>query len=138
MSSTLRPGPALGRNRPVRAFGQHPRAAARRLFGLVDGRSQAKNGPQPGVAEPTTPVSLTLNVQVHKGDLTTGTDELSSRDETDRVISLHPPGPLHSTARAGGAAAVTVKGTHPSGSAQVTWRHAGQLLAIWTFTIELD
>jgi hypothetical protein len=33
---------------------------------------------------------------------------------------------------------VAVRGTYHSGSAQVTWRHDGHLLALWTFTNELD
>ncbi len=33
---------------------------------------------------------------------------------------------------------VTVAGTFDSGAAQITWRHDRHVLAIWTFTIELD
>lgn len=102
------------------------------------GPYQVKNGPQPGVAEPTTPATLSLKVDVHRGELAIGTDELSSRDETGAVIALRPSGARHATAGSGKSATVTVKGTYPSGSAQVTWRHAGQVLAVWTFTIELD
>ena len=48
------------------------------------------------------------------------------------------PGPLPQIGTAGGTASVAVRGTYHSGSAQVTWRHEGHVVALWTFTIELD
>jgi hypothetical protein len=80
-----------------------------------------------------------LRVQVRGGRaLAIGTDELSSRDETGEAIALTPVGAARSSANAGGTASVAVRGTYHSGSAQVTWRHDGHVLALWTFTIELD
>ncbi len=102
------------------------------------GPDQVLSGPQRG-QDPTTPAVITLRVTVRGGrPLAIGTDELSSRDETGEAIALKPASADRSTAKAGGTASVAVRGTYHSGSAQVTWRHDGHVLALWTFTIELD
>ena len=102
------------------------------------GPDQVRSGPQPG-RDPATPAVITLRVQVRGGRaLSISTDELFSRDETGAAIALTPAGASRSTARTGGTASVAVRGTYHSGSAQVTWRHDGHVLALWTFTIELD
>ena len=51
------------------------------------------------------------------------------------VQRTRPPAQIRA---AGGTASVAVRGTYHSGSAQVTWRHEGHVVALWTFTIELD
>jgi hypothetical protein len=82
---------------------------------------------------------ITPRVTVRSGRaLAIGTDDLSSRDETGEAVALTPAGTTRSTAKAGGTASVAVRGTYHSGSAQVTWRHGGHVVALWTFTIELD
>jgi hypothetical protein len=101
------------------------------------GPDQIKSGPQPG-RNPATPARITLRVQVNRGTLAIATSELSSRDETGTAVALRPVGIPRSVAGAGATTAVSVRGSYHSGSAQVTWRHDGQVLALWTFTIELD
>lgn len=101
------------------------------------GPGQILSGPQPG-PDPITPASITVQVQARRGTLTLGTAELSSKDEIGTEIRLKPKGPTSVTVRPGQKASVTVGATYHSGSAQITWTHDGQPLAVWTFTIELD
>ena len=87
----------------------------------------------------STQAVITLRVASTRGNLAVTDEELSSRDQTGRAIRLSPTGPRSARARAGGpAATVRVSGTFADGAAQVTWRHRGHVLAVWTFTIELD
>lgn len=85
-----------------------------------------------------TPATVTLRLVVSRGSLTATAGELSSRDETGAQIRLTPMGPASVRAVPGHPAEVRVSGVYSSGSAQLTWRHDGHVLAVWTFTIELD
>lgn len=81
---------------------------------------------------------LTLVVRQVKGRATIRADELTSRDETGRPVRLTAEGAKVITTHTGSMSKLRVEGTYDSGAAQVTWRHQGQVLAVWTFTVELD
>lgn len=100
---------------------------------LGDGARKPVAGP---AASTKAIITLTLNTATGPG--TVAASELSSRDEAGKAITLTPVGPKTATLSAGATSEVTVAGTFDSGAAQVTWRHAGQLMAVWTFNIELD
>ena len=88
--------------------------------------------------EKRTRAALTLQVAQRRGTATIDANELTSRDETGRPITLRSRGPRRITTRAGETSTLRVVGVFTSGSAQVTWRHHGHVLAVWTFTVELD
>ncbi len=86
----------------------------------------------------STPATLTLHLQVVSGSVRADAAELSSRDELGHVVPLSPVGPAAVTATPGHPADLVVRGTFAAGSGQVTWRHERHVVAVWTFTIELD
>ena len=81
---------------------------------------------------------ITLQVAMRRGSAVIATSELSSRDETGHAVRLSPDGPEQQRVSAAKSRTVKVVGTFASGAAQVTWRHAGHVLGVWTFNIELD
>ncbi len=88
--------------------------------------------------EKRTRAVLSLQVAQRRGTATIDADELTSRDETGQPITLRSRGPRRITTRAGQTSTLRVVGVFTSGSAQVTWRRHGHVLAVWTFTVELD
>lgn len=86
----------------------------------------------------STQAYLTLQMKQLKGRATVRADELTSRDETGHFVGLRSVGPAKVSTRSGKISTVKVEGTFDTGAAQVTWRHHGRVLAIWTFTVELD
>ncbi len=103
----------------------------------VLGPTQATDGQSDGPASRTR-AYLSLRVAQVTGSATIKFDELTSRDETGRAIELKPDGPKTVTTHAGQTSTVKVVGTFESGAAQVTWRHHGHVLAVWTFNVEFD
>lgn len=94
---------------------------------------------RPGGGPPqTTRAVITLRVATTKGSTTLAAADLSTRDQTGHALTLTPDGPPSRTVAAGTTASINVVATFASGAAQLTWRYAGKVLAIWTFNIELD
>ena len=81
---------------------------------------------------------LTLRVTQRTGSVSLRIGDLGVRDQTGRRIALRSRGPTAVRTRAGSTSTLQVLGTFFSGAAQVTWRHRGQVLAVWTFNVELD
>lgn len=113
-----------------------------RALVTVLGPEQAHTGSAESVApaspEKSTRAYLTLQVRQTKGSATIHATELTSRDETGRPVALRPKGPAVITTHAGSTSTLKLGGTFDSGAAQVTWRHHHAVLAVWTFTVELD
>ncbi len=103
----------------------------------VLGPTQATDGQSDGPASRTR-AYLRLRVAQTQGSATIASSELTSRDETGRSIALKTDGPRTITTHSGKTSTLTVVGTFESGAAQVTWRHHGRVLAVWTFNVELD
>jgi len=91
-------------------------------------------------AAPDIPIegTITLRVKAVAGSATLGAEELTSRDQRGRTVALTPVGASTVTVAAGSQAELVVRGTFHDGAAQVTLRHAGHTLALWTFNIEND
>lgn len=86
----------------------------------------------------TTLAAITLRLTATKGATTIAAGDLSSRDQSGHALLLSPQGATSKTIAPGTTASVTVKTTFTSGAAQITWRHHGVVLGVWTFNIELD
>jgi hypothetical protein len=135
------PTPVATRKHPqLLAIGQPvvialPGAAATvRTFGPVE-RTPYRGG----ASVPSSTVGVVrVEVTPTRGSVTLRAADLLSRDEVGRAVALAPVGPATVTATAHRTASLRVAGTFRSGSAQVTWRYQGHVLAIWDFTIELD
>jgi hypothetical protein len=89
-------------------------------------------------AATSTAATISLRLNASRGSVRVAADELSSRDDTGRLVPLKVVGATSAVAAPGAPAQLTLAGRYHSGSGQVTWRHAGHVLAVWTFTIELD
>ncbi len=101
------------------------------------GPDQAKSVPT-GRGDNSTPATVTLLVDVRRGTLHAAATDLTSRDELGQPVALTPVGAAEVDAGAGHPGRLVVGATFSSGSAQVTYQHAGVPLAVWDFTIELD
>ncbi|MDQ2852258.1 MAG: hypothetical protein M3Y49_16310 [Actinomycetota bacterium] len=86
----------------------------------------------------TTRAGITLRLTALKGTTTIAATDLSSRDQSGHALRLVPHGPATRTVPPGTTASITVDTTFTSGAAQITWRHHGTVLGVWTFNIELD
>lgn len=134
--------PIATQNRPqLLAMGAPVRAT---LPGGVDAVVTAL-GPQEqtpytgGATPPRSTVGIiTVTMAVTHGDLAVRSSDFTSRDETGKLVVLAARGPAAVHLRAGQSAQIEVSGRFTSGSAQVTWRHAGHVVALWDFTVELD
>ncbi len=91
-----------------------------------------------GGGRASTRAVITLRVAMTRGTATVSAAELSSRDETGRLIPLARRGPEQIHATTGPPQQLQVAGVFDSGAAQITWRHERTVLAVWTFNIELD
>lgn len=89
-------------------------------------------------ASTTTVSVITIDVRTSRGALALKSDDFTSRDETGALVRLAAHGASTLRTRAGQRGKLQVAGTFTSGAAQVTWRHAGHVVALWDFTIELD
>lgn len=112
--------------------------------GLVTalGPEQVATAPPSGTSATGYPKStravITLRVAMTTGAASIRTSDLSSRNESGAAIHLTPVGPATAHAGPTGAVTLRVAATFSSGAAQVTWRHNGAVIAVWTFNIELD
>ena len=98
-------------------------------------------GPEQSTTRPgaeSTDGTFTITVQPSAGALRLSAGDFSSRNETGRPVALRRDGPASVRASSGRPASLKVVGRYSSGAAQVTYRHAGHLVAIWDFNIELD
>lgn len=92
-----------------------------------------------GATLPTsTPGVITLDLRVTTGHLAVAAGDLTSRDKSGKNLPLKASGARSVTVAADSRGAMEVQGVYQSGSAQVTWRHAGHVLGVWVFTVELD
>jgi hypothetical protein len=84
--------------------------------------------------------TFALHLTADQGSLAVSVADLSSRDQSGRVVPLSPAGaaPGAVVATPGRPATLTVRGVFRSGSAQLTLRHAGRVIAVWDFSVELD
>lgn len=120
------------------------RLGSTRLLATALGPEQVVSAPPSGPsaehsALPTsTQATITLRIVPSAGSVRVLTKDLSSRDETGRLITLTPVGPDSAIASPDHPVTLKVMGTFDSGAAQVTWSEEGHPLAIWTFNIELD
>ncbi|PSS43251.1 hypothetical protein C6401_13655 [Arthrobacter woluwensis] len=91
-------------------------------------------------AAPDIPIegTITVRVKATSGSVAIGAGDLDCRDQRGRTVALNPVGPATVTVAAGSQADLVVRGTFHDGAAQVTLRHAGHALALWTFNIEND
>lgn len=91
---------------------------------------------RPGAS--STDGTFTVDVVSRHGRVRVGVADLSSRNQTGAVVRLRPDGASAVTATPGHPARLRVVGHYASGAAQVTLRHAGAVVAVWDFNIELD
>lgn len=96
------------------------------------------SAPAPAGPRRSTAAEITLTVTTTTGSLRFGAADLTSRDQTGASVRLAARGPAEVTASPGRPATLAVQGTYDNGSAQLTWRHGGAVVAVWVFTIELD
>lgn len=95
--------------------------------------------PKGGATPPqSTTGTITFTATVTTGTLTLRASDFTSRDQTGQAVQLTASGPATATARAGQTATLRLTGTFRAGAAQVTWRAAGSVLALWDFNVELD
>ncbi|OJY38453.1 hypothetical protein [Pseudonocardia sp. 73-21] len=82
---------------------------------------------------------FTVLVSAGSGSVAIAATDLSGRDDHGRDLVLAPVGPA-TVASAPGTAPATLRVAAEvhAGAAQITWRHAGKALALWTFNVELD
>ena len=91
-------------------------------------------------AAPDIPIegTITVRVKATSGSVAIGAGDLDCRDQRGRTVALDPVGPATVTVAAGSQADLVVRGIFHDGAAQVTLRHTGHALALWTFNIEND
>ncbi|MEZ2373293.1 hypothetical protein [Arthrobacter sp. RCC_34] len=91
-------------------------------------------------AAPDIPIegTITVRVKATSGSVTIGSGDLDCRDQRGRTVTLTPVGASTVTVAAGSQADLVVRGIFHDGAAQVTLRHTGHALALWTFNIEND
>ncbi|MBB5156497.1 hypothetical protein [Saccharopolyspora phatthalungensis] len=82
--------------------------------------------------------TITITATSATGALALHAADFSSRDETGQAVPLAASGPASATASGGQPATLKLTGTFRAGAAQVTWRTAGTVVAIWDFNIETD
>jgi hypothetical protein len=82
--------------------------------------------------------TITITARMVTGTLALHTADFSSQDDTGKDIRLAASGPADVTANVGGTATLRLAGTFSAGAAQITWRVAGKVIALWDFTIETD
>jgi hypothetical protein len=107
------------------------------------------NGP---TEDPTTPPpaddvaprevlgTISLRLSAEAGTLEVSVTDLSSRDQEGRDVTLSPveAAATKVVATPGRPADLLVRGTFQEGSAQLTLRQAGRVVAVWDFSVELD
>lgn len=90
--------------------------------------------------------TIAVTLRPRAGQLAVRASDFTSRDQSGAAVPLRALGSASGTAAAAmtktgtgtGTTTLLLRGRFPSGSAQLTWRHGGRVLAIWVFTVELD
>lgn len=80
--------------------------------------------------------TITLRVVTESGSITVAATDLTSRDDSGNDIRLTPVGASGATGTPGTAVELKVAATFHTGAAQITLRHAGKIIALWTFNVE--
>jgi hypothetical protein len=134
---------------PLPAAPGHPQIAAigttfaATLPGTGDGMVTAL-GPQvdlpPGVRSPVEQAHATITIRaiMTKGSIALHTSDFTVRDDRGRSNPLVPVGPATVSVDSSRPAELALAGTFHTGSAQITWRAHNAVVAVWTFSIELD
>ncbi|OLZ66333.1 hypothetical protein AV521_27840 [Streptomyces sp. IMTB 2501] len=82
--------------------------------------------------------TITIRADQVTAPLAVRAGDFSSHDEQGKNVALTATSANSVTASPGHSATLTLHGTFRSGAAELTWRHAGKVIAIWDFNIELD
>jgi len=82
--------------------------------------------------------TLTLRASPSAGRVVLDAGDLTARNDHGIDIPLRAVGPGRVDVPAGRSGDLVVGATFPAGSAQVTWRTNGAVIAVWVFTVELD
>ena len=129
---------AMGAPVNVRLAGVAAVATALGPVQLAPAGTPASTSPASAGPQRSTPAEMRLTVKATSGSLSVTAADLSSRDENGSAVVLTASGPDRVTAVPGRPATLIVRGIYDNGSAQLTWRHDGAVVAVWVFTIELD
>lgn len=115
---------------------------------LADGRAGVITALGPEQLDPSIDASgqpakstravITVRIAAVRGAIELSGQDVTSRDETGATVALTARGASSVRAAQGQSATLVLQGRFDSGAAQITWRTAGQVYAIWTFNIELD
>lgn len=81
---------------------------------------------------------ITLRATTTRGSITLHSSDFTVRDDRGVTIHLEPAGHSTSSAESFRPAELALVGTFHTNAAQITWRFHTAVIAIWTFTIELD
>jgi hypothetical protein len=92
-------------------------------------------GPKSNAAMPGV---ITVTATASTGTVVLAAADLACRDQTGAAVTLTPVGPASVTATPGQPATLRLSGSFRNGEAQINWRQAGHVLAIWDFTVEND
>lgn len=82
--------------------------------------------------------TFTLHLRAWSGSFRVSLSDLSSRDEQGRAVELTADGPSSLQVSPGTPTKLVLRAQYHSGSAQLTLRHDGRVLAVWDFSVELD
>lgn len=81
---------------------------------------------------------ITIDLRPSSGTLAVAAGDFSCHDQTGHLVPLHTLGPARIDASPRSARILRLAERFASGSAALSWRHTGRVLAVWDFTIELD
>jgi hypothetical protein len=82
--------------------------------------------------------TFTLHLRAWSGSFRVSLADLSSRDEQGRNVALEAVGPDSVQVSPTTPTKLLLRAQYHDGSAQLTLRHDGKVLAIWDFSVELD
>ncbi|HEX3613547.1 MAG TPA: hypothetical protein VHU88_17795 [Sporichthyaceae bacterium] len=82
--------------------------------------------------------TFTLHLTAWSGSFRVALGDLNSRDEQGRTVALTAVGPDSVQVSPAAPAKLVLRAQYHSGSAQLTLRHDGKVLAVWDFSVELD
>ncbi|NMH96189.1 hypothetical protein [Pseudonocardia acidicola] len=82
--------------------------------------------------------AIRVEARTDTGTVALQAGDFTSRDDHGRDIPLDVVGPAAATSDPTRPATLQLAGTFHSGAAQITWRYRGAVVAVWTFTVELD
>lgn len=120
------------------AIGAPVRVALPESSGVVVASGPTEDLPTAGPVPDRVTGAITITINQVTAPLTVAATDFTSRDEQGTPVALTPAGPAAVTATADHPGALILTGSFGSGAAQITWRHHGNVVAIWDFNIELD